>query len=180
MLTASKWLVLVFTLSAIGVAAYLFVLDREITHRFEGRRWSLPARVYAAPLAIYAGLAMSPNELVRELRRLGYREARNRGELGMGRYLVSGDRVRATLRPFRFADGERPALPVEVRFAAGRIEGVSGAYGPLRYARLEPPVIGSFFASHGEDRLVVAPQETPPLLIEALKAVEDRNFESHF
>ena len=156
------------------------MLDREITHRFEGRRWSLPARVYAAPLAIYADLAMSPNQLVRELDRLGYREARNRSELGMGRYLVSGDRVRATLRPFRFADGERPALPVEVRFRGGRVASVSGAYGPLRYARLEPPVIGSFFASHGEDRLVIAPRETPPLLIETLKAVEDRNFESHF
>ena len=179
MLTASKWLVLVFTVSAIGIAAYLFVLDREITHRFEGRRWSLPARVYAAPLAIYAGLAMRPNELVRELRRLGYQEARSRGELGMGRYLVSGDRIRATLRPFRFADGERGALPVEFRFEAGRVASVSGAYGPLRYARLEPPVIGSFFASHGEDRMVIAPQETPPLLIETLKAVEDRNFESH-
>ena len=171
---------LAFTLAAIGVTAYLFVLDREITHRFEGRRWSLPARVYAAPLPIYAGLAMNPNELVAELRRLGYREARDRSELDMGRYLVSGDRVRATLRPFRFADGERPALPVEVRFRAGRIAGVSGPFGPLRYARLEPPVIGSFFASHGEDRLVIAPQETPPLLIETLKAVEDRNFESHF
>ena len=122
---------------------------------------------------------MGPIEWVRELRRLGYREARNRSELGMGRYLVSGDRVRATLRPFRFADGERPALPVEVRFAGGRIASVSGAYGPLRYARLEPPVIGSFFAAHGEDRLVIAPRDTPPLLVETLKAVEDRNFESH-
>lgn len=179
LLTAAKGLVLVFTLAAIGIAAYLFVLDREITHRFEGRRWSLPARVYAAPLAIYAGLAMNPNELVRELRRLGYREARSRGELGMGRYLVFGESIRATFRPFRFADGERRALPVEIRFTAGRVASVSGAYGPLRYARLEPPVIGSFFASHGEDRLVIAPQDTPRLLIETLKAVEDRNFESH-
>ena len=167
-------------LAAIGTTAYLLVLDREITHRFEGRRWSLPARVYAAPLAIYAGLALSPDELTGELRRLGYREARNRGELGIGRFLVSNDRVRATLRPFRFADGERPTMPVVVRFEAGRVADIAGAHGPLRYARLEPPIIGSFFASHGEDRLVVTPRETPPLLIETLKAVEDRNFETHW
>ena len=168
------------TLAAIGLAAYLFVLDREITHRFEGRRWSLPARVYAAPLAVYPGLALSPGELAGELRQLGYREARSRGELGTGRFLASRDRIRATLRPFRFPDGERPALPVVIRFEAGRVAGVAGAHGPLRYARLEPPVIGSFFPSHGEDRLVVTPRETPPLLVETLKAVEDRNFETHW
>ncbi|MXY55016.1 MAG: hypothetical protein F4Y41_01245 [Gammaproteobacteria bacterium] len=116
LLAASKWVVLVSTLAAIGVGAYLIVLDQEITHRFEGRSWSLPARVYAAPLAIYAGLALAPDELVGELKRLGYREARARGELGSGRYLVSGDRIRATLRPFRFADAGRPALPIDVRF----------------------------------------------------------------
>ena len=171
---------LALTLAAIGVGAYLIVLDQEITHRFEGRRWSLPARVYAAPLAIYTGLALAPDQLLDELRRLGYREARTREELGSGRYLVSGDRIRATLRPFRFADASRPALAIDVRFRAGRVASVSGASGPLRYARLEPPVIGSFFASHGEDRLVVVPQDTPSLLIETLKAVEDRNFDSHF
>ena len=173
-------MVLACTLLAIGVVAYLLVLDREITHRFEGRRWSLPARVYAAPMAVYAGLALTPDELVGELRRLGYREARSRGELGVGRFLVSGGRVRATLRPFRFADAGRPALPIDVRFEAARVASVMGASGPLRYARLEPPVIGSFFASHGEDRLVVAPEDTPPLLIETLKVVEDRNFDTHF
>lgn len=173
-------MVLVCTVAAIGVAAYLVVLDREITHRFEGRRWSLPARVYAAPMALYAGLALTPAELVGELRRLGYREARTRGELDVGRYLVAGFRVQATLRPFRFADAMRPALPIDVRFNAGRVASVMGAYGPLRYARLEPPVIGSFFASHGEDRLVVAPEDTPSLLVETLKVVEDRNFDTHF
>lgn len=179
LLAALQWIVLVCTVAVLGFGAYLVVLDREITHRFEGRRWSLPARVYAAPLSVYAGLALTPGELVGELRRLGYREARTRAP-GIGRYRVSGDRVRATLRPFRFADAPRSALPVEVRFEAGRVAGIAGASGPLRYVRLEPPPIGSFFAAHGEDRLVVAPEDTPPLLIETLKVVEDRNFDTHF
>ena len=165
--------------AAIGIAAYLLVVDREITARFEGRRWSLPARVYAAPMAIYAGLRLEPQDFVAELRRLGYRKAASRGDLGIGRYMVSGDRVRAILRPFRFADVERPHLPIVVLFDDGVVDGVAGPHGTLRYARLEPPVIGSFFASHGEDRLVVSPRETPELLIAALKAVEDRNFDTH-
>jgi penicillin-binding protein 1B len=45
--------------------------------------------------------------------------------------------------------------------------------------RLEPLLIGSIFPSHGEDRIVLTPREVPPLLPAALKAVEDRRFDSH-
>src|SRR2546430_6208857 len=45
--------------------------------------------------------------------------------------------------------------------------------------RLEPLLICSIFPIHGEDRIVVTPQEVPTLLPAALKAVEDRKFDSH-
>ena len=45
--------------------------------------------------------------------------------------------------------------------------------------RLEPLLIGSIFPIHGEDRIVVTPEEVPPLLPAALKAVEDRKFDTH-
>ncbi len=46
-------------------------------------------------------------------------------------------------------------------------------------ARLDPLLIGSLFPAHGEDRLIVAPADIPPLLPAALKAVEDRRFDQH-
>jgi membrane peptidoglycan carboxypeptidase len=45
--------------------------------------------------------------------------------------------------------------------------------------RLDPLLIGSIFPTHGEDRIVVTPAEVPTLLPAALKAVEDRKFDSH-
>jgi penicillin-binding protein 1B len=45
--------------------------------------------------------------------------------------------------------------------------------------RLEPLLIGSIFPTHGEDRIVVTPEQVPPLLPAALKAVEDRKFDTH-
>ena len=45
--------------------------------------------------------------------------------------------------------------------------------------RLEPAVIGSFFPSHGEDRVILTPDEVPALLANGLKAVEDRSFDDH-
>ena len=52
-----------------------------------------------------------------------------------------------------------------------------GAEVPI--VRLEPLLIGSIFPTHGEDRIVVQPEEVPPLLPAALKAVEDRKFDTH-
>src|SRR5207302_288777 len=54
-----------------------------------------------------------------------------------------------------------------------------GAGQEVPVLRLEPLLIGSIFPIHGEDRIVVTPQEVPALLPAALKAVEDRKFDSH-
>jgi len=45
--------------------------------------------------------------------------------------------------------------------------------------RLDPLLVGSIFPTHGEDRMIVAPDQTPALLEAALKAVEDRRFDTH-
>jgi penicillin-binding protein 1B len=49
----------------------------------------------------------------------------------------------------------------------------------LPLVRLEPVRLGSLFASHHEDRLLVEPDAIPPLLVATLKAVEDRRFDRH-
>src|SRR5437868_581223 len=69
--------ILVGTALAMGVAliallAWLLYLDRIITAQFEGRRWTLPAQVYAEPTELYVGQAFSADALEQELRRLGY------------------------------------------------------------------------------------------------------------
>ena len=38
---------------------YIFQLDKRITSRFEGRRWELPARIFARPLELYIGRSLS-------------------------------------------------------------------------------------------------------------------------
>ena len=47
------WTTLFATLIGVGFGYYL---DRTITKTFEGRRWSVPAQVFAQPLEIYACL----------------------------------------------------------------------------------------------------------------------------
>ena len=155
------------------------VLGHRITSQFEGRRWTLPARVYAQPLDIYAGQPLSAERFTEELRRLGYlsSEAADRP----GTFRRKGGRVDVYVREFRFADELQPAQSLRLDFKGGAISALRDGQGrEVPVARLDPLLIGSIFPTHGEDRIVVSPDQVPPLLPEALKAVEDRKFDQHF
>ena len=168
-------LAILLVVAAIAVVA---VLDRRVTAQFEGRRWTLPARVYAQPVDLYEGQQLSAQRFADELERLGYLAVGNPDRPGT--YRRRGDQVSVFVREFRFADGPQPAHALRLGFAGdsiAAIEDVKGADVPV--FRLDPLLIGSIFPIHGEDRIVVAPNEVPPLLPEALKAVEDRKFDSH-
>jgi penicillin-binding protein 1B len=162
----------------LAAVVYGIYLDREVTHQFEGRRWTLPAQIYAAPLELYAGLPLPQADLEHELQRLQYRRV-DRLERP-GTYREQGARLDIALRPARFADETRPASILSINVSVNGIESLHDSAGQdVAIVRLEPLLIGSIFPIHGEDRIVVTPQEVPPLLPAALKAVEDRNFDSH-
>ena len=146
--------------------------------QFEGRRWTLPAQVYAAPLELYPGASLTLPALEHELQRLHYRAAERLDHPGT--YHLAGERVEVALRPARFADETRPARQLSITMAGKGIESLhDGAGHEVPVLRLEPLLIGSIFPIHGEDRIVLSPEEVPPLLPEALKAVEDRKFDTH-
>jgi penicillin-binding protein 1B len=47
----------------LAAVVYGIYVDRDVVHQFEGRRWTLPAQIYAAPLELYAGLPLSQADL---------------------------------------------------------------------------------------------------------------------
>ncbi len=171
-------LIVVLILACAIAAGYFVYLDRTVTHQFEGRRWTLPAQVYAAPLDLYAGLTLSADDVEEELHRLQYREVDKLERPGT--YRRQGARIEVALRAARFADEVRPAQILAITADDKAITGISDSKGAdVPVTRLEPLLIGSIFPTHGEDRIVVTPAEVPPLLPAALKAVEDRKFDTH-
>jgi penicillin-binding protein 1B len=162
----------------VGIAVYAYYLDRSATLQFQGRRWTLPAQVYAAPLELYVGAPLSMADLSAELARLQYRAAPKLDRPGTFRR--QNDRIDIALRATRFTDESRPAQVLSVVAGAHSIEVLRDAAGKdIPILRLDPLLIGSIFPTHGEDRIIVTPAEVPALLPEALKAVEDRKFDSH-
>jgi penicillin-binding protein 1B len=166
-------------LGTAALAVFAAYLDVRVRNEFEGRRFALPARIYARPLELHAGLRVSPADVVDELRSLGYRDAPRPGESGW--FVRSGDELEIAARPFVFWDGAQPARTFRVSFDGAAVSGLSDAEGkPLALARLEPRPIGGIYPAGNEDRVLVRLSEVPPVLVEELIAVEDRNFYSHF
>ena len=169
------WLGLAIVLLSAGYAYYI---DRTISKTFEGRRWSVPAQVYAQPLELFAGLALSKRQFATELDRLGYRQ--NVGLDSPGTYRLNASGITVHLRSFRFIDGFRPAQTLRFNFNRKGIEQITELdSSEVVLVRMDPAKIGSFFPSHGEDRIVLTPQEVPNLLAAGLKAIEDRDFDEH-
>lgn len=169
---------LVFGVALIAFLVWVFYLDQKITTQFEGRRWTLPAQVYAEPMELYVGSTVSAEMLERELQRLGYREVQQLKDPGT--YRRRGAQLELINRRFRFWDALQEPQKLTIAAPASGIQSMRDARGEdVPIFRLDPLLIGSIFPIHGEDRVIVTPDEVPPMLPAALKVVEDRKFDSH-
>lgn len=175
-----SWLLLI--LFGLGLAGILYMvnLDQVVRAKFEGKRWALPARVYARPLELYAGRPLTAEQLEQELQRLGYTKVRQADQEGS--YSRNGQGLSLRTRPFTFPDGQEPAGYLSVSFQGQRIQALRDAASgeELALVRLEAPLVASIYPTHHEDRILVQRQGLPDHLVEALLAVEDRNFYGHF
>lgn len=160
--------------AALLAAGFTLYLDLRVRSEFEGRRFALPARIYARPLELHAGLRVSQASIVDELRGAGYREGRRERESGW--FARGRDELEIALRHFVFWDGPRPPQVIRVAFGNGAVASVRDAQGRgLPLVRLEPLPIGGIYPAGNEDRVLVRLREVPNHLVQALLATEDRN-----
>jgi len=158
---------------------YIAYLDFQVRQQFDGKRWSLPARVYARPLELYVGLPLSPDDFDTELASLHYQPVsspRQPGEVSRNRNVFH-----LVTRRFLHLDGEEAPRDIRVSFNGGVVDGLGDAVKgkELSLVRLDPVLVGSFYPSHNEDRVLVKLSDVPPTLVNALIAVEDHGFYSH-
>lgn len=158
----------------------LLALDRIVQSRFEGRRFAVPSRVYAAPKVIYTGADWERLDLEGWLARTGYREQQEAGPLAVGHYRSLPGRLRVHLRGFEHPELPEPDRRIEFRLEAGRVREMRDDKGhPVDVVALEPEQISAFYDEDREQRDLVAIAEVPPHLVDAIYAIEDRRFEEH-
>jgi penicillin-binding protein 1B len=158
---------------------YVLRLDRQITTRFEGRRWELPARIYARPLELYVGKTLSAENLEKELLQLRYSRVKNTEK--PGEYSIRGNRITIHSRSFPFPDLLQPAITLGLEIVDTTITQLTdhSKREALTLFRLEPVQYASIYPTHNEDRLLIKSADVPELLIKTLLLVEDKSFYTH-
>src|SRR5689334_5454580 len=169
---------LAFLVAALFAAGFTMYCDFRVRSEFEGRRFALPARIYARPLELHVGLRLAEGDVASELRDNGYREGTREGDTGW--FVRDGDALEIAERPFMFWDGPQAAMRIRVTFDGNKVKAVQDADGrDLPLARLEPLPIGGIYPANNQDRVLVRLSDVPKPLVQALVATEDRNFYVH-
>lgn len=173
---------LIFSVIIIGgflaFSIYLIRLDNIIREKFEGKRWDIPAKVFARPLELYTNAPVTQTDFSQELGLLGYKSTQNYTKSGS--YVVQGNTMYVHTRGFDFGDSTEPEQVLQVSFANDQISDIRATKpSSTGIARLEPLLIGGIYPQHNEDRVLIKLDKVPKTLIEALVATEDRNFYSH-
>lgn len=175
-----KWRLLILIMMMIPVISYINLVDDKVRKQFEGKRWSLPASVYARPMEFYKGVELSADMLDEELKAIGYQRTNQLNSAGQ--YQRQGDKFFLMTRGFKFWDSEEPSRTVQINIEDGKVASVINLNNnkPNTLMRLEPKLIGKIYpVKQQEDRLIVHLTEVPKFLVNALIATEDRQFYYH-
>ena len=173
-----SWVYISFLLFVV-MLGYVIYLDFTVQKQFDGKRWALPAKVFARPLELYNGLNLSENNFLKELEMLGFRNIEN--PKNPGSYYVDGNEVILTTRPFQFWDEKTKSNVIKVVFDRNVISEIYSYSDDknVDVMRMEPVIIGGIYPSHKEDRLLVKLDDAPELLKSTILLIEDRDFYNH-
>jgi penicillin-binding protein 1B len=166
-----------FLIAAIVVVLYF---SRVVSRTMDGRRWSLPTRLYSDVWAVRAGDTLSADDIVRRLGRLRYAEV-PKAPVGAGQYARVKGRILVTANPRETAWGRSLGVAAEIEFSGRRVAALKRADDgtPLPYVVFEPEIVGSVYDEKMQDRTLVTIDQIPPVVLDAILTTEDRDFFTH-
>ncbi len=182
--TFGSWLkklfFIVFGILTFVFLCYLGYLDYTLREQFEGRRWAIPARVYASPTEIYSGYDISAANFEKLLQSLHYRLDYQLSSEGT--YFKKSSQITVKTRSFTFWDGQQDSQRLRISFGLDRISKIINLNngGQTAIVRMDSVQIASFYPTRKEDRVLIKLEQTPDALTQGLLATEDRDFYHHF
>lgn len=162
-----------------ALMAFVVYLDAIVTQKFEGKKWAIPATVYARPVELYEGRLVRPGELQAQLRRQGYQAVTKVRRPGT--FARNGNEFTIYSRGFHFPDGTESSRYASVRFNGNEVVSLRTRQEQvLPLLRLDPQPVGGIYPASYEDRLLIRLEQAPKYLVPALMAIEDRDFYQHW
>ncbi len=166
---------ILFTLVFGAVFTYYYIhYSKLIDAKLKAGPFTTTSRIYAAPVSVGVGDAVSPDAIAAELRRAGYTESRSNP---MGSYNLRRDEIEIFPGPDAYAREDAGVI----HFADGRIIRIVSLSDntPRTEFNLEPRLITNLYDRNREKRRYVKYAEIPDILREAVISAEDRRFFQH-
>ncbi|HGU9809365.1 TPA: bifunctional glycosyl transferase/transpeptidase [Enterobacter hormaechei] len=174
------WLLLkLFIVFVVLIAIYGVYLDQKIRSRIDGKVWQLPAAVYGRMVNLEPDMSISKNEMVKLLQATQYRQVTKMTR--PGEFTVQAKSIEMIRRPFDFPDSKEGQVRARLTFDGDRLENIENMDNDRQFGffRLDPRLITMLSSANGEQRLFVARNGFPDLLVDTLLATEDRHFYEH-
>lgn len=174
------WLLLkLFIIFVVLMAIYGVYLDQKIRSRIDGKVWQLPAAVYGRMVNLEPDMSISKNEMVKLLEATQYRQVSKMTR--PGEFTVQANSIEMIRRPFDFPDSKEGQVRARLTFDGDRLDIIENMDNNRQFGffRLDPRLITMLSSANGEQRLFVARNGFPDLLVDTLLATEDRHFYEH-
>ncbi len=167
-------LLVAFVAGGFVVLHYYNKYARIIDARLTGQIFSRPSILFAAPESIYIGERITPLQIETALEQANYSSAQSSP---VGRFQITGQGLLIEPGPESF-HSPQAAL---VQFDQGRIVAITDprTNQALSGYSLEPEVFTTLFDQNRDKRRLLRYDQIPKPMVEALLAIEDRDFFHH-
>jgi penicillin-binding protein 1B len=155
--------------------SYFYIkYDRIIEKRFRSPVFANSAKIYALPKTVRNGEQIEVKQIAAELRRAGYSD--QEGQSALGSFRVSKDGIEITPGPESYHSPERALITIH----DGHVDQIGSNGNDLSAYELEPQLVTALFdAEQRSKREIVRYNEIPPVMVQAVLAIEDRRFFEH-
>ncbi|MGP0021286.1 MAG: PBP1A family penicillin-binding protein [Candidatus Sulfotelmatobacter sp.] len=166
---------LILAVSFTVLFSYFYIkYDRIIEKRFRSPVFANSAKIYALPKTVRDGEQIAPKEIATELRRAGYSD--NDGQSVLGSFRLLGDGIEIMPGPESYHSPE----PARITIHDGQVDEISSKGADLSAYELEPQLVTALFdAEQRSKRELVKYGDIPPVMVQAVLAIEDRRFFEH-
>lgn len=164
---------------AVLVGIYGVYLHSQIKERLDGNVWELPAAVYGRTVNLEPGMNYSLQEMVSLLEGMQYRQVNKITRAG--EFVVKNNTIEMLRRPFDFPDAHEEQILAKLTFDQHTLISITNMNNQRQFGffRLDPKLITMMQSANGEQRLFLARDKFPQLLVDTLIATEDRRFYQH-
>ncbi len=174
-LRAAVVLFLILAVSFTVAFSYFYIkYDRIIEKRFRTPVFANSAKIYALPRTVRDGEKIEPKEIAAELRRAGYSDKDGESKLGTFHLEKSGIEITPGEESYHSPE------PARISVVDGEIDKITSRGSELSAYELEPQLVTALFdAEQRSKRQLVKYNDIPPVMVQAVLAIEDRRFFEH-